>query len=204
MRRPRILLAASGVSVAAVAGLVAVLPGPAVGAAPAAPHVAVLSAGPAASLPPAAVRVLGGPSLADRGADPQSAKQIASPGSPTDRWFVVPSRDGACLVTPDATVACASTANVDAGTLRVIDVQPPAPGAGDEPGGSPLDGPGVVRGVVPDGVDAVRVVDADGGTVATAPVRSNVYRLEVDDVAAIDATELVHDDGSATAIRPGG
>jgi hypothetical protein len=179
-------IALSGVGVAAVASS-------ATGAAPASPHVAVLTQSAKSPLSTDAQRVLASSSFADVHPDADASRAVPAPTGAQGSWYLVPTDDGACLAVGGSAV-CGDAATVNGGTLTLVELGMTA--------GRPDPTKAVINAVAPDGVTGARIVAPDGSVTSTAPVANNVYRL-TGSLPAGSSVELTGS-GGVTKARFGG
>ncbi len=183
---------AASFAVAALSGASIALVSSASGSPAASLNVTALASGEIAALPATVSEELRSGDAADRGADAANARALSTSAG---TWYLAPTNDGACLITEDSTMTCASVANVNAGSLTSIELTG-GTGSGDQfrPGGS-----AVLRGIAPDGVAKVVITDVTGNMLASAPVTDNAYSVRVAALGKGTTLKLVGGDGSTAS-----
>lgn len=124
------------------------------------------------------------------------ARALRSPQPGGAPWFLIPGKDGVCLVTED-TGACAPTDAASAGELMIESIVPnqqsrtsPMP-----PPGAPIES--TVYGVAPAGVDTVQATTLTGEKVK-GEVANGIYTVRGTDLASVDLRSSAAS-GTATA-----
>ncbi len=205
MTRMRVLFGTCG-----VAAVVAVIGGVAFAGGPEPVRVSALKEKPSAQLSRA---VTTSPSLAAVGGAPANARSVKAPAGQTGTWALMPANDGACLVSPDDTIACATAKSVNAGQLLAIRAPNALPEKlspsqlKDAQAGKPIQAPismagSSVTGVAPDEAVAVALLDSTGQTIAKSSVVDNLYGVSNIDASAVTTVRLIHADGTTTDTGP--
>jgi len=157
------------------------------------PSVSALTAGSAATLPAPVANQLRSGDPAARGADPANARAVTTSAG---RWYLAPTKDGACLVTEDFTVTCGSMASVDDGTLASIEL---SGGTGEGEQLRPA-GLATIRGVAVDGFTVAQVLDKAGAVVTSGAVAHNTYAVKVPALNIGAAIRLMSASGKSQTI----
>lgn len=201
MSRVRILSGALG-----VAAIASVITGVALAGGPESVRVSVLTENPSTQLSRA---VATSPSLVAFGGAPAEARSVKAPVGQTGTWALMPASDGACLVSPVDTIACATAKSVNAGQLLAVRAPNALPEKlspsqlKDAQAGKPIQAPismagSSVTGVAPDEAVAVALLDSAGQTIAKTSVVDNLYGVSNIDMSTVATVRLIQADGTTT------
>lgn len=165
---------------------------------------------PISQLPPAVASSIQGDVTDNYGLDASKARSLPAPAGNAksgENWIVIPGKRGICVSFPSGSLTCGAAEEFAAG--RILSTRLPAPTgqvklseginhlSADELVGP---GPATFRGLAPDDVTRVSVVDRDGKELESVAPSGNAYQLEAPSAREYGAVHLIKADGSTLVV----